>query len=112
MSSKTLNKRITNKRITKKRIIKKISVKNTTRQKQKQMRNYLGGGKYTDDENFKNAYTEVNNVSAPTDALYWLEEAHKEHPDETDIKKLIKKLTKSGKLLTEAQERIEELYDE
>ena len=102
MSSKTLNKRMTKKR----------SVKNTSRQKQKQMHNYLlGGGKYTKDKNMQNAYTEVFNVSPPDAALHWLKEAHKEKPNEKDIEEFIEKLETSGRLLKEVQTDIEKLIE-
>jgi hypothetical protein len=97
MPSKTLNKRK-----------KSRGPKNTTK---KHKRKYLGGGKYTDNDNFHRAYREIYNVSVPDAAVYWLGEVQKTNPEDTNISKIKQKLEESGRLLNDALKDIEEIND-
>jgi hypothetical protein len=78
------------------------------------MRKYLGGGKYSEDDNFFKAYREIYN-DEPRAAAYWLQELQKTIPEDDDIRDdisdLIHKLNKSYNLLEEAKKDIEYIND-
>lgn len=81
--------------------------KKTKKHHKKQMRNYLGGGKYTHDENFNNANRVM--YQQPDAAVYWLTRAKDNHPEDDEIDELIERLETSQKLLNDVQKRIDEL---
>ena len=53
-----------------------------------------------------NAQTEYESAE---NAIHWLEQAKNEHPEDTEIDELIEKLKTSHQLLSEVQQRIDEL---
>jgi len=100
MPSKTLNKR---KRLR--------GAKNATKKTKKHTRKYLGGGKYNENDNFYKAYRAIYSVDAPTAAVHWLKEFHKEHKHDSKILELIDNLEHSGELLDDAKRDMEKLND-
>ena len=73
---------------------------------------YLGGTKYADDENFRNAHRQIFYSDPVDNTIFWLEKAKKDYPNDKDIQKLIDKLNKSKKLLNEVRDDIEKLVDD
>jgi hypothetical protein len=50
---------------------------------------YLGGSKYAQDTNFRNAQRQINNRDYLDDTIHWLNKAKNVYPDDKDIEKLI-----------------------